>query len=249
MRELIRITEQGGKKAVSARELHSFLESKRQFTDWIKERIEKYGFVENQDYQVFHEFVKNPNGGRPLTEYALTLDCAKELAMVEGNKKGKEARLYFIEKEKEYRQLTNQGGFQVPQNFADALRLAAQQAEEIEQAQKQIEAHKPKVLFTDAVVGSKSSCLVGELAKLITQNGYSIGQNRLFGWLRENGYFGTRGENYNIPNQQYIEQGLFELKKGARSGNDGVMFTTITPKVTGKGQVYFINKFLTESLL
>ena len=110
--------------------------------------------------------------------------------------------------------------------------------------EKQNEENKPKVLFTDAVIGSKSSCLIGELAKLITQNGYQIGQNRLFKWLRKNGYLGLRGENYNIPNQKYIEQGLFELKKGTRTGNDGVMHTTITPKVTGKGQVYFVNKFL-----
>lgn len=114
-------------------------------------------------------------------------------------------------------------------------------------AEAKNEADAPKVLFTDAVIGSKSSCLIGELAKIITQNGYEIGQNRLFKWLRENGYLGTRGENYNIPHQQYIEQGLFELKKGTRSGNDGVMHTTITPKVTGKGQVYFVNKFLKAS--
>ena len=99
-------------------------------------------------------------------------------------------------------------------------------------------------MFADTVIGSQSSCLIGELAKLITQKGYEIGEKRLFKWLRENHYLGTRGEYYNIPNQQYIEQGLFELKKGTRSGNGGVMHTTITPKVTGKGQVYFVNKFL-----
>lgn len=111
-------------------------------------------------------------------------------------------------------------------------------------AEATLKEQAPKVLFTDAVQGSKSSCLIGELAKLIAQNGYPIGQNRLFQWMRDHGYMGTRGENYNIPNQQYIEQGLFELKKGTRSGSGGVMHTTITPKVTGKGQVYFVNKFL-----
>lgn len=102
----------------------------------------------------------------------------------------------------------------------------------------------PKVAFANAIEASKSSCLIGELAKIITQNGYTIGQNRLFEWLRNNGYLGTKGEYYNIPNQIYIEQGLFDLKKGIRSGNDGVMHTTMTTKVTGKGQRYFINKFL-----
>lgn len=106
-----------------------------------------------------------------------------------------------------------------------------------------IEETAPAVTFTQAVSGSASSCLIGELAKLIDQNGYPMGEKRLFKWLRENGYLGTKGERYNIPNQRYIEQGLFELKKGTRSGNNGVMFTTITPKVTGKGQIYFVNKF------
>lgn len=113
-------------------------------------------------------------------------------------------------------------------------------------AEAKIKEDAPKVLFADAVVGSKSTCLIGELAKIISQNGYPIGQNRLFQWMRENGYLGKHGERYNIPNQQYVEMGLFELKKGVRSGNDGVMKVTMTTKVTGKGQSYFINKFLNQ---
>ena len=119
-----------------------------------------------------------------------------------------------------------------------------------EEQQKRIEAERkvteaaPAVAFTKAVQSANSSCLIGELAKLIAQNGYSIGEKRLFAWMRDNGYLGKQGERYNIPNQQYVEQGLFELKKGVRSGSNGVLHTTITPKVTGKGQVYFVNKFL-----
>ena len=114
---------------------------------------------------------------------------------------------------------------------------------ENQQKQKLIDESKPKVVFADAVVGSKSSCLVGELAKVLSQNGYKIGQNRLFAWMRENGFLGRYGEYYNIPCQRYIEQGLFEIKKSAHSEN-GVMKTTSTTKVTGKGQQYFINLFL-----
>lgn len=110
-----------------------------------------------------------------------------------------------------------------------------------------IEEQKPKVVFADAIVGSQSSCLVGELAKIITQNGYKIGQNRLFDWLRKNHFLGTSGEYYNIPNQKYVEQGLFELKKTSHSEN-GVMRTTVTPKVTGKGQQYFVNLFLKKDI-
>lgn len=243
IQELIKITEQNGKRAVSARELHLFLESKQEFANWIKNRIDKYGFIENQDYEVFDNFIKNPNGGRPLIEYALTIDTAKEIAMVEGNEKGKTARQYFIECEKQLR-AKEQSHQQIPQSFSEALRLAAEQAEKIETQQKQLQEQAPKVLFADTVIGSQSSCLIGELAKLITQKGYEIGEKRLFKWLRENHYLGKKGEYYNIPNQQYVEQGLFELKKGTRSGSGGVMHTTITPKVIGKGQVYFVNKFL-----
>ena len=98
---LIPITENNGKRAVSARDLHAFLESKKDFSSWIKDRIEKYDFVENVDYVVFTKFGENPKGGRPQVEYALTVEAAKELSMVEGNEKGKMARRYFIACEKE----------------------------------------------------------------------------------------------------------------------------------------------------
>ncbi|MGL5938092.1 MAG: phage antirepressor KilAC domain-containing protein, partial [Phocaeicola sp.] len=129
-------------------------------------------------------------------------------------------------------------------NEQEKARLAESKALLLEQ--KTIE-QAPKVAFANAVEAAKSSCLVGELAKILTQNGYTIGQNRLFKWLLDNKYLGTKGENYNIPNQSHIESGLFELKKGIRSGNDGVMHHTTTVKVTGKGQIYFVNKLLAES--
>lgn len=131
-----------------------------------------------------------------------------------------------------------------------AVKLKTERAEkakleqEREMLNNKLEQQAQKVAFANAIEASKSSCLIGELAKILTQNGYTIGQNRLFEWMRNNGYLGTKGEYYNIPNQTYIEQGLFDLKKGVRSGNDGVMHTTITTKVTGKGCRYFINKFL-----
>lgn len=123
------------------------------------------------------------------------------------------------------------------------LNLKKERQKRIEAEQKVVES-APAVAFTNAVQSANSSCLIGELAKLIAQNGYPIGEKRLFAWMRENGYLGKHGERYNVPNQQYIEQGLFEIKKGVRSGNGGVLHTTITSKITGKGQVYFVNKFL-----
>jgi len=109
---------------------------------------------------------------------------------------------------------------------------------------KKLQEQEPKVLFADSVAASSKSILIGELAKIITQNGYTIGQNRLFVWLRANGYLGISGERYNIPHQKYIEQGLFELKETAINQPGGTVIVSITTKVTGKGQIYFVNKFL-----
>lgn len=114
----------------------------------------------------------------------------------------------------------------------------------IEQKQARIEQMKPKEIFADAVATSHTSILVGDLAKLICQNGYQIGQKRLFVWLRDKGYLIKSGSSYNMPTQRYIEQGLFEIKESNLVNPDGSVRITRTPKVTGKGQVYFVNKFL-----
>ncbi|MBS2764018.1 phage antirepressor [Bacillus licheniformis] len=110
---------------------------------------------------------------------------------------------------------------------------------------KQIETMKPKALFADAVEASESSVLVGELAKILKQNGIEIGQNKLFKWLRENGYLiRKKGESFNLPTQRSMDMGLFEIKKSTIVNGDGSIRTTRTPKVTGKGQIYFVNKFI-----
>lgn len=128
------------------------------------------------------------------------------------------------------------------------IQLATQLKEEKEQ-RKQLEAKveqdKPKVLFADSVSASKSSILVGELAKILKQNGVDTGQFRLFAWLRENGYLIKReGSDYNMPTQRSVEMGLFEVKQTIITHSDGHITTNKTPKVTGKGQVYFVNKFM-----
>jgi anti-repressor protein len=115
------------------------------------------------------------------------------------------------------------------------------------EAENQIEAQKPKVVFADAVSISKTSILIGDLAKLIKQNGYEIGQKRLFKWLRENGYLMQYGESYNMPTQKSMQLGLFEVKEGTVINPDDSVRITKTTKVTGKGQIYFINKFVEKS--
>ncbi|HEP1432996.1 phage antirepressor [Streptococcus pyogenes] len=122
--------------------------------------------------------------------------------------------------------------------------------EQVKRLETKIEKDKPKVLFADAVSASKSSCLIGELAKILKQNGINIGQNKLFQWLRTNGYLiSRRGESWNQPTQKSMQLGLFELKKTAINHSDGHTTTNVTPKVTGKGQQYFINKFLNQEYM
>lgn len=114
----------------------------------------------------------------------------------------------------------------------------------IQRQQAVIEEQKPKAIFADAVSTSKTSILIGDLAKLICQNGYQIGQKRLFAWMRDNGYLMKSGSSYNMPMQRYVEQGLFEIKESSVGNPDGSVRITRTTKVTGKGQIYFVNKFM-----
>lgn len=118
----------------------------------------------------------------------------------------------------------------------------------IKEQEAQIEEQKPKVLFADAVSASDGTCLVGELAKMLTQAGYTIGQNRLFRQLREDGFLGKTGQNRNVPLQRWVEQGLFRIKETAITHPDGHVTINRTPKVTGKGQTYFLKKYAPNSL-
>ena len=129
------------------------------------------------------------------------------------------------------------------------IQLATKLKDEQEKNKALTEANnrmRPKEIFADAVMTSEHSILIGELAKLIAQNGYAIGQKRLFAWMREHGYLLKQGGSYNLPAQRYVEAGLFEIKESSISNPDGSVRLTRTTKVTGKGQVYFINKFLKE---
>lgn len=140
----------------------------------------------------------------------------------------------------------------IPKTFAEALRLAASQQEQIEEQQrlieakeKQIEESAPRVLFSQAVESAESSILIGELAKILCQNGIAIGEKRLFQWMRENEYLCSFGERYNQPTQRATEMGLFEMRKVTIQVGSATKVRTTT-KVTGKGQIYFVNKFLYE---
>lgn len=153
-----------------------------------------------------------------------------------------------IRKTGRYEEGQASGGYQIPGTYAEALKVAAEQAQLAENQRKQLDAQKPKVLFAEAIETSKTSILVGELAKLLRQNDVLIGPKRLFTWLRENGYLIKRkGTDYNMPTQRSMELGLFEIKETAITHNDGHIHISKTPKVRGKGQRYFINKFLNQT--
>lgn len=165
MNELIKITEYNGNQAVSARDLHKFLEITERFSSWF-ERMLQYGFVENTDYQGCEFF--NTLANQTLTDYALTLDCAKEISMIQRSKKGKEAREYFIECEKQLRS----GKFALPTTYKEALQslLIEVEAKERLQAQnelqaKELEKQAPKVAYYDEVLTSQSTYNANQIAK------------------------------------------------------------------------------------
>lgn len=222
---------------VSGRQLHEALEVKTPYSMWF-DRMVEYGFTENQDF-LLNNFVKQTGrGGHNKVDHIIKLDMAKEIAMIQRTDKGKQVRAYFIQIEKDYNS---------PEKImARALLMADKKVHQLE---AQIEADRPKVLFADAVSASKSSCLIGELAKILKQNGIDIGQNKLFQWLRSNGYLISRGESWNQPTQKSMQLGLFELKKTNINHVDGHTTVNTTTKVTGKGQQYFINKFLNQEYL
>ena len=222
---------------VSGRTLHRELGVGTEYAKWMT-RMTEYGFVEGQDFNsVKIDEVRqegNRHVKREITDHALKLDMAKEIAMIQRTEKGKEVRQYFIQVERDYNS---------PEKvMARALLMANNKVLTLE---TKVEELKPKALFADAVAASKTSILIGELAKLLNQNKVKIGGTRLFAWMRENGYLIKRkGQDWNTPTQRAMEMGLFEIKERTHSNPDGSIIISKTTKVTGKGQQYFINKFL-----
>lgn len=240
MENLITVNYDNERPLVSARELHEFLEVKTAYKDWFP-RMCNYGFDENADYIAIAQKRATAQGNMATYyDHQLTIEMAKEICMLQRNEKGKQARQYFISLEKMWNS---------PEMIMKrALEFANKQVETL---QNQIEHDKPKVLFADAVTASHTSILVGELAKILKQNGVEIGQNRLFQWLRDNGYLikrrnkdGKPAEDWNMPTQRSMEMGLFQVKETVITHSDGHTSINKTVKITGKGQQYFINKLV-----
>lgn len=228
MQDLIKINYESEQPTVSARELHEGLEIKTKFTMWF-DRMCEYGFeLENDFKKCFPKLGSGLNGGQNAIDYEISIDMAKQICMIQRTDKGKQYRQYFIDLEK---------AWNTPEQvMARALKIANNEIEDAERM-------KPKEIFADAVAASASSILIGDLAKLICQNGHKIGQKRLFDWMRETGYLIKSGSSRNMPTQRAMEQKLFEVKESSIANPDGSVRVTRTTKVTGKGQIYFINKF------
>ena len=230
-------------QTVSARELYKALEISKRFSVWFDSNSQ--GFVEGEDFtSVLKSTEVQNNGGvqiRDLQDYNMTVDMAKHICLISRTEKGKKCRQYLIDLEKAWNTLE--------QVMARALKLANKTIDSLKvDNSKLIEDNsrmKPKEIFADAVATSTTSILIGDLAKLIKQNGVDMGQKRLFLWLRENGYLIKRnGSDYNMPTQKSMEMNLFEVKESTVNNPDGSVRINRTTKVTGKGQQYFINKFL-----
>lgn len=238
---LIPINYDGEQPTVSARALHTGLEISRRFSVWFDTNSQ--GFVENEDFTgVYLKVQGNQYGGeQTIQDYSLSVDMAKHICLMSRTEKGKQIRQYFIDLEK---------AWNTPEQImARALKMADKEIDKLKSNNavllEDVQRMKPKEIFADAVSASHTSILVGELAKLLKQNGVETGQRRLFTWLRNNGYLIRRdGADRNMPTQKSMELGLFEVKETVITNPDGSVRISKTPKVTGKGQQYFINKFL-----
>ena len=242
MNEIIRVN--NDTQTVSARELHEKLEIETPFRKWMPRMIE-YGFEEGKDFNVDKNVRVQIEGNREvkreIEDYIISIEMAKQICMIQRTPVGKQIREYFIDLEK---------AWNTPEQvMARALRIADKTIDGLKiENKKLIEENselKPKALFADCVSASNSTILIGELAKILKANGIDIGQNRLFAWMRENGYLISRkGSDYNMPTQKSMNLGLFKIKETTINKPDGSIAISKTVKVLGKGQQYFINKFI-----
>lgn len=229
-----------GKVEIRGRQLHMRLNIGTEYAKWMTRMIE-YGFIDGVDFNsVKNDEVRqegNRNVKREVTDHILTLNMAKEIAMLQRTPEGQEIRRYLIKVEEDWNS---------PEKvMARAVLMANNKVKELttltEIQQATIEAQKPKVLFADTVSGSQTSILVGQLAKLVKQRGVEIGRNRLFQWLRRNGYI---EKHKNEPTQKSMNLKVMEVKERTVNNPDGSIRITRTPMITGEGQIYFVNKLI-----
>ena len=237
MNELIPVNYEKETPTVSGRDLHQFLEIETRYNDWFPRMVE-YGFTEGKDYC---SFLSNGDGfgkAATRTDHALTLAMAKEICMIQRSDKGKQARQYFLQ---------IQEAWNTPEMvMSRALKMADDKIRdlqhEVREKDREIEARQPLYQLGAAVSASGTSILLGDFAKIMKQNGLNIGQNRFFDWLREKEYLCKDGSRRNMPTQKSMDLGLMEYNSTVITSS-GRTRTRYTPKLTAKGQLYFMKKF------
>nr|DAM78499.1 MAG TPA: KilAC domain protein [Caudoviricetes sp.] len=233
MNELIKITIKNDAQVVSARDLYKELNVKTRFSLWVKQNFKH--FRKDIDFtSVVTTTLVNNGAERELQDYALTIEMAKHIAMMSGTDKGYEIRDYFIKVEQAWNspEMVMKRALEIANKKVEKLKLENQEMQ-------------PKALFADSVAASHTTILIGELAKILRGNGINIGANRLFQWMRDQGYLISRkGTDYNMPTQKSMNLGLFKIKESTITHSNGSVSISKTTKVTGKGQQYFINKFM-----
>lgn len=198
--------------------------------------MEEYGFIENMDFKTCYPNLGSENyGGQNMIDYQISLDMAKQICMIQRTELGKQYRQYFLDLEK---------AWNTPEQiFARALKMADKEIQRLKESTKaleiKIEADKPKVLFADSVSASDTSILIRDYAKILRQNGIEAGEKRLYAWFRQNGYI---IKNSTQPTQKAMELGLFEVVERSIQRGEGLLRVTSTTRVTGKGQVYFLER-------
>lgn len=241
MDNLILVNYETDQPCVSARDLHQQLNIRTQYTKWF-ERMKEYGFTENEDFKaISHKRLTAQGNETTYIDHEISIDMAKQICMIQRSPEGKQIRQYFLDLEK---------AWNTPEQiFARALKMADKTIDKLKSDNAILiednERMKPKEIFADAVSTSDTSILIGELAKILRQNGVQTGQNKLFEWMRCNGYLIKRkGSDWNMPTQRAMDMDLFEIKETVINQPNGSTKISKTTKVTGKGQQYFINKLL-----
>ena len=231
MDQLIKVDVKNNQQVLSARDLYNGLEIAQRFSRWVDNNFDI--FEENIDfYKCTSSTVVNNGAVREIDDYIITIDMAKQLAMMIRNDNGKRYRRYFLKLEEKWNdpQEVVKRGYEILQDENIQLKLENKKL-------------KPKALFADTIAASDDTILVRDLAKFLRQNGINIGQNRLFNWLRDKGYLIKKSNGY-TPTQKAMDLELFEVSEWTISNNNGKPKIKLTTRVTGKGQNYFVNKFL-----
>lgn len=232
------ITEEGTDEIrISGRQLHMTLDVPTPYHKWLP-RMCECGFSEGKD---FWTKTAKSTGGRPSTDHLMTLSMAKEVAMLQRTEKGKEVRRYFIQLEEDW----NTPEKVVARALVYSNKMLADARAQLTRATERIALDAPKVRFAESVADSEGTILIRELAKILKQNGYETGEQRLYAQLRHEGYLisNRKAADYNTPTQRAAQMGLFVIKKSVITTASGETRVQNTTKVTGKGQVYFVNRY------